>query len=90
MKQGLYEAGKPHDREQQRDACQHRNGEAGNPGYLPARRWQAPHQNRDENNVVEAENDLEQRQRYECQPGLRIGEQSGHCTLRGARRWLTS
>jgi hypothetical protein len=47
------------------------------------RRRQALDQDRDENDVVDAENDLEQRQCQERQPEMWIGDQSGELSIYG-------
>ncbi len=55
-----------------------REGQAADARFLALLLRQPPDQNRDEDDVVDAENDLEQRQRDERQPGLRVGQQLHH------------
>src|SRR5262249_31368986 len=72
----------PYDREQQRDARQHRERKPGSTGGRAPRCWQPLDQDGDEDDVVDAENDLEQRQREERQPEVWTGDQSTASPLR--------
>ena len=85
----LGEAREPDDREQQRDPREHREREAADPRRLLALGRQPPDQDRDEDDVVDAEDDLQRRQRQECDPGARLGQQRQHDggPLRAFRRW---
>ena len=74
----LHQAREPDDREQQRHARDHREREAGDACGLAPLRRQAPDEDRDEDQVVDAENDLERRQRQESDPGLRVREKFDH------------
>ena len=81
----MREARHPHDRIQQRNARQHRKEEADDArAFLPPRRQPAD-QERDENDVVDAENDLERREDNEREPSLRIGEKPQHGVFLGVR-----
>src|SRR5690554_3681346 len=61
----------PRDDEQQQDARAHREAQPEDPCALSLRLGQAPDENGDENDVVDAEDDLEQRQRRERDPRFR-------------------
>ena len=90
--QRLGQPRQPHDGEQQRDAREHRQREAGDARRLAPLRRQPAHQDGDEDDVVDAEHDLERRQRDERYPRLRIGQQLHHRaasspSLTAAGRW---
>src|SRR5262245_7980802 len=74
----LREPSEPDDGEEQRDARDHRERKPADARRVALLRRQPPDENRDEDDVVDAENDLEQRQRDECDPGLWVGEQLEH------------
>ena len=58
------------------DAHEHREEQADAPRRLALRGRQLVDQDRDENDVVDAEHELERRQREKRDPDLRIGQQS--------------
>jgi hypothetical protein len=66
--QRLLQPHDPRQEQQQQDARAHREAEAKEPRALPLRLGQAPDENADEDDVVDAENDLEQRQRRKRNP----------------------
>ncbi len=78
VKQRCNQPGEPYDGEQQRDAREHRKRQAGDPRSRLTLRWQSSDQDRNEDDVIEPEHDLEQRQRREGQPTLRIRKQFQH------------
>ncbi len=65
----------PGEQEQEPDAHEHGEGEADPSRELAARLGQLVHEDRDENDIVDAEHELERRQREKSDPGLRIGQQ---------------
>jgi hypothetical protein len=85
------------DREQQPDAHEHRRAQPEYSRAVALMHGQLGHHDRDEHDVVDAEDDLERGQRDQCSPYLGIGEQlehgaapvparSGALTGRAARR----
>jgi hypothetical protein len=73
--------GQPHDpgeRQQQQDARQHRQQQPQPPCQRAARLGKAPDQDRDEDDVVDAEHDLQRRQGRERDPGVGVGEPVEH------------
>ena len=72
---GRREAHQPGEREQQADAHEHGEPEADAPRELAPLRRQAIDQDRDEDDVVDAEHELERSQREESDPRLRIGQE---------------
>jgi hypothetical protein len=69
--------GKPDHREQQRDTSHHRERQAAQARLVLQRSRKALDQNRDEDQVIDAEDDLEQSECEKSQPDVRIGEQRG-------------
>ena len=65
----------PRDREQQQDAHHHREAEADDPGAVALLRRQPLDEDRDEDDVVDAEHDLEHRQGQQGDPRLGVGQQ---------------
>ena len=69
------QADDPGDRQQQQDPHPHRQTQADVPRLIALGRRQALHEDRDEDDVVDAEHDLEHGQRQQGDPGLGGGEQ---------------
>ena len=63
----------PDDRQQQRDADEHREEQAHPPGALALAGGQLPRHDRDEDDVVDAEDDLQDGERQESGPSLGRG-----------------
>jgi hypothetical protein len=76
----------PYHREQQRDARQHREREPADACGGAPRRRQPLDQDGDENDVVDAENDLEQRECQESQPDVWIGDQGAELSVTAGGR----
>ncbi len=72
---GCGEADDPGDRQQQQDPHPHRQAEADQPSLIAPFRGQSLDEDRDEDDVVDAEDDLEQGQREKGDPGIRAGQQ---------------
>ena len=71
----LRQADDPGDRQQQQDPHPHRQPQADVPGLIALVRGEALDEDRDEDDVVDAEDDLEHGQRQQGDPGLGGGEQ---------------
>ena len=65
----------PRDRQQQQDPHAHREPEADRPRPVPLRGGQALDEDRDEDDVVDPQHDLEEREGEQGDPGLGVGEQ---------------
>src|SRR5262249_47515156 len=70
----------PAEREEQQDAGDHGEREAGLAGLFALIRRQLAGEDRDEDDVVDAENDLEHRKRDKADPRLRV-RQPFHCEV---------
>jgi hypothetical protein len=71
--QGCRQARKRGQREEEADAHEHRAQQADQAGPLLLRGRQLSGEDRDEDDVVDAEDDLERRQRRQRNPDLRVG-----------------
>jgi len=72
--QRLGEPHEPGERRQEPDAHHHGKQQPEPPDGLSPRRRQLVGEDRDEDDVVDAEHQLERDQRQECEPGLRIAQ----------------
>ena len=75
LQPGLHQTREPHDREQQDDARQHRQRESAKARPVLQPRRQPLYQDGEKDDVVDAEDDLEERERDERHPAPRIGDQ---------------
>ncbi|ABV15265.1 hypothetical protein CKO_04204 [Citrobacter koseri ATCC BAA-895] len=73
LEQRVCQACDPGDRSQQSQAHHHRRRQPKASGVIPLRCRKFRHHQREENNIVDPKNDLQQRQRTEREPGVRIG-----------------
>ena len=80
------QADHPGEHEQQRDAHEHGERETQAPRELAARRRQAVHQDGDEDDVVDAQHQLERGERGKGDPGLRVEQQFHLILVNPARR----
>src|SRR6185369_12797951 len=71
----------PGDGQEQCETGEQGQAEAGGPGRLPLRRGELPHQDRDEDDVVDPQHDLHQGERGQAEPCLPRGEQLHHRAL---------
>ncbi len=76
--------GDPRDRQQEQDAHPHREAEADDPGAVALVVRQPLDEDRDEDDVVDAEHDLEHRQRQQGDPRLGVGQQLHGSRIRGS------
>ncbi len=73
LEQRRRQADQPRQRKQQRDARQHRQRQTQPPRRVPPLRRQLARQDRDEHDIVDAEDDLEHRQGGQRNPPFRGG-----------------
>ena len=83
----LREPDDPRDRQQQEDPHPHREPEADRPGAVPLLRRQALHEHRDEDDVVDAQDDLEDRQGQQGDPRLGVGDPFHRTRVAGSRHF---
>jgi hypothetical protein len=72
------EADDPGEEKQEADAHEHGEEQANSSRGVTALMWKLVHQNRNEDHVVDPENEFESGERKKGDPYLRIGEQFGH------------